>query len=98
METVNVEQLPRRVAHAVHALMAVRDDANIGPYGPFLASEVVLYDGEAVSARATAAALREAKKFGLAVYIGHGLWTATHLALDHASQFEDRYLRDTEEP
>lgn len=90
-----VDTYPRRVAHAVHALMEVRNDVNIGPYGPFKASEIVLYDAEALSARSTAAALREAQKFGLAFYVGHGLWTASHFALDRCRDFEERYLRDT---
>jgi hypothetical protein len=92
---LEVQQLPRRVALAVHALMEVRNDPNLGPYGPFKASEIVLYDGEALNARSTAAALREATKYGLVVYIGHGLWTATHFALNHCSDFETRYLADT---
>lgn len=89
------DRLPRRTAHAVHALMEVRNDPSIGPYGPFKASEVVLYDSEAMSARATAAALRHAQRFGLALYVGRGLWTATNAALNLGREFEDRYCRDT---
>lgn len=92
----DVEALPRRVAHAVHALLAVRNDVNIGPYGPFKASEIVLYDGEALSARSTAAALREAQKLGLAVNI-RGFWTAGRDALDNARALEERYLRETDD-
>lgn len=90
------DQFSRRVAHAVHALMEVRNDPGIGPYGPFKASEVVLYDGEALDARATGAALREAEKVGLAINI-RGHWTATNLALDHCHEFEGRYIRETSE-
>lgn len=93
---LDVEALPRRVAHAVHALMEIRNDVTVGPYGPYRASEIVLYDGEAMSVRATAAALREAQKRGLAVYVGRGLWTAAGIALDHRRAFEDRYIRETE--
>lgn len=92
-----VETLPRRVAHAAHALLAVRDDVNIGPYGPFKASEVVLYDSEALTAGATYQALRRGMKYGLTLWVGRGLWTATNLALDNARALEDRYLRDTDE-
>lgn len=92
-----LDALPRRVAHAVHALMEVRNDVTVGPYGPFKASEIVLYDGEALTARHTARALREAQRHGLAFYVGHGLWTATHLALDNCRAFEERYLADTED-
>jgi hypothetical protein len=84
----------RRVAHAVHALMEVRNDPSVGPYGPFKAAEIVLYDAEATTARDTASALREAQKHGLAVYVGRGLWTATNLALDHVYDFERRYHRE----
>lgn len=87
----------RRVAHAVHALMEVRNDLSVGPYGPFKAAEIVLYDGEALTARHTAAALRQAERLGLAVNIS-GYWTATNLALDHCRDFEDRYMRDTADP
>lgn len=93
--SLRVEDFPRRVAHAVHALMEVRNDVTFGPYGPYKASEVVLYDGEALSARSTAAALREAQKLGLAMYLGRGLWTASNLALDHRRDFEERYVKDT---
>lgn len=95
-ERIDVDALPRRAAHAVHALMEVRNDLTFGPYGPYKAAEIVLYDAEAMSARGTAAALREAKKFGLAHYVGSGLWTASFLALEHRDDFETRYLRDTE--
>jgi hypothetical protein len=73
--------------------MEVRNDPNVGPYGPFKASEIVLYDSEALNARSTAAALREAQKHQLAAYVGHGLWAATHFALNHVSDFEERYMR-----
>lgn len=91
------DSFPRRVAHAVHALMEVTNDPSLGPYGPFKASEVVLYDSEALTARHTARALREAQRYGLAMYLGRGLWTAGNSALDHRRDFERRYMRDTED-
>lgn len=94
-DSLDVDGLPRRVAHAVHALMEVRNDVSVGPYGPFKASEVVLYDDEALSARSTAAALSHAERLGLAINI-RGYWTATVLALDHCRAFEERYMRETE--
>lgn len=97
MSDFDVNALPRRVAHAVHALMEVRNDVTVGPYGHFKASEVVLYDSEALTARHTGTALREAQKLGLAAYIGRGLWTATNLALENRAAFEERYIRETDE-
>jgi hypothetical protein len=92
----DVYALPRRTAHAVHALMEVRNDRAIGPYGPFKAREVMLYDEEALSPASTGAALREARKRALVFYVGHGLWSATNLALDNRAKFEARYLADTD--
>lgn len=93
---LDVSALPRRTAHAVHALLAIRNDPSLGPYGPFKASEVVLYDSEALSARSTGRALAHALRLGLADRWGPGLWVATNFALDHRSALEERYLADTE--
>lgn len=94
---LDVEALPRRVAHVVHAIMEAS-----GPYahgsGILTAREIMLYDAEALSPKATAAGLREAqRRYGLVSYIGKGLWLPTNLALDHKRAFEDRYIRETDE-
>lgn len=98
---LDVEALPRRVAHATHAVMAVCNDQDLGPYGPFRASEVVLYDGESLSARETGRALADASRLGLVMNWGRRggrcFWSASAHALDHRRAFEDRYLRDTDE-
>ena len=94
---IDVEALPRRVAHVVHALMEVRNDVTIGPYGPYKASEIILYDGESLSTQQTGAALREARQMGLAESWGRGLWSASVQALANRQAFETRYMRDTEE-
>jgi hypothetical protein len=63
---------------------------------PPKAAEVCLYDGEAVSVKATAAALRAAQREGLAIFVPPDLWTPTFRAMDQRAAFEDRYLADTE--
>ena len=93
---LDVEALPRRVAHVVHAVMEIRNDPHFGPYGPFKPSEIVFYDGEALNASSMSHALVRALELGLVDRWGHGLWSATRLALDHRAAFEDRYLRETE--
>jgi hypothetical protein len=75
----------------------VRNDSSVGPYGPYKAAEIMLYDVEAMSPAGTGAALREARKRGLAACWGRGLWSSSLLALEHRSAFEERYLRDTEQ-
>ena len=74
-----VAALPRRTAHALHALLEVEHDPSLEG-GPFLASEVVVYDEEALTARSTAAALRAAQRLGLAVCAG-GYWAPTFRGL-----------------
>src|SRR5438045_2742998 len=94
----DVEKLPRRAAHATHALSAASAIGDGGGYGPFTAAEVCVHDSfEALSPRHTAAALRQAQKLGLAMYVpgGAGYWTATNFALEHRRAFEERFLRDT---
>jgi hypothetical protein len=92
----DVDALPRRTAHATHALMAAGSIAYGNGSGPFTAAEVCIYDGEALTVRSTAAALREAAKWGLVIGLA-GLWTPGWLALEHRREFEERYLRDTEQ-
>lgn len=95
-----VDALPRRVAHAVHALLVC--EADDLPYGPFTAAEVCIFDGpDAFSPLHTGAALREARDMDLVSLWGRqkgvGLWSPTNKALDAKLQFETRFLRETEE-
>jgi hypothetical protein len=94
LDDVWVGNLPRRVAHAVHALLEAS-----GPYahgmGILTAAEVMLYDAEAMSPRSTAAALREGQKRGLVGYAGKGLWVPTNRAHNLRRALEDRYHKDT---
>jgi hypothetical protein len=91
-----VGNLPRRTAHAVHALLE-----GSGPYahgmGVLTAAEIMLYDAEATSPRSTAAALREAMKHGLVGYVGKGLWVPTNRAYNLRQALESRYLKETED-
>jgi hypothetical protein len=92
--TVDVEALPRRVAHVVHALLEAQGPMAHGPM-PLRCREVMEYDGEALTARATGRALQRARDRGLAQNWG-SLWSPTFLASHYKRQFEDRYLRETE--
>lgn len=89
-----VAALPRRTAHAVFALLeAQRQDG----YGPFKASEVVIYDSEARSAVSTGRALFHAMSLRLADRWGVGLWSPTLQATLLREALEERFLRETEE-
>lgn len=94
----DVNDLPRRLAHATHALMAAANVMEGNGPGPLTSAEVCVYDAEALSPRHTGAALREARKKGLVMYVpgGEGYWTPTNFALGYKREFEDRYLRETE--
>jgi hypothetical protein len=83
-----VGRLPRRVAHAVHALLEA------GGSMPLKASEIVTYDAEALSEKSTAAALREARRHGLVDGV-HGLWVPLESAYELRDQLERRFLADT---
>lgn len=86
------EQLPRRTAHAVYALMTASKTLNM----PVTTVEVLLYDEESLSVGSTGQALSHARRKHLAAYTGK-YWVPTFFALDHRKEFEDRYLRDTGE-
>lgn len=86
-----VAALPRRTAHAAHALLACCADLR----GPAKVGEVILYDEEALSTRATAAALGGAKRARLADYWGGVGWVPTTHAHDLREALEDRFLADT---
>ncbi len=91
-----VNDLPPRVAHAVHALLATGREEG---YGPFTAAEVCVYDAsEAFSPKHTGVALSHARRLGLALFIPPRFWTPSDLALDNRDAFEDRFLRDEDIP
>lgn len=88
-----VAALPRRTAHALHALLELEKH----PVTQIpTAAEVMLYDMEADSPRGTAAALRHAAKLGYAMRVPPAYWTATFSGLELRRALEDRYLRETD--
>ena len=91
-----VAGLPRRTATRRYVLLEVEHDPSLEG-GPFLASQVVVYDEEALTARSTAAALRAAQRLGLAVCAG-GYWTPTFRGYDLRGALEERYLEETNRP
>jgi len=86
-----VAALTRRVAHATFALLETNRELGM----PVKASEVVMYDAEALSVVATGRALSAARRRGLAENWG-GVWTPSLLALDLRKALEDRFLTDTD--
>lgn len=87
---LDVDAMPRRAAHAVYAVFAASRDLRMPP----TAAEACHYDEEAISVKATAAALREAAKHGLVVCAG-GVWFVAGAAL-HTGRipFDERVSRD----
>jgi hypothetical protein len=85
----NEEDFPPRVAHVMHALIEASREANM----PVTASEVQVYDEEALTARSTGAALSRARDYGLCLATGR-YWVPTAKGLDRRRQFEDRYLAE----
>jgi hypothetical protein len=90
--TVYVEGLPRRTAHALHGLLESSGQLNM----PVTAAEAQVYDGEAYTARQTAAGLRHAHRLGLVAYTGR-YWCPLNGAYDLRRALEDRYLCDTDD-
>jgi hypothetical protein len=90
-EIARVAALPRRAAHAVHALLEFQASAAM----PATAAEVCVYDSEAVSVRATAAALTHARRLGLVIFTGR-YWLATPDAQNLRAVLEDRFLAETD--
>lgn len=89
---LDVDALPRRTAHAMHALFEASRELRMPP----TAAETCVYDEEAVSVKATAAALREAQRRGLAAN-ARGFWfVAGDALLLGRRPFERRWLVDTE--
>lgn len=91
-KAATVAALPRRTAHAMHALVYAGIELNM----PVTAAEVCIYDSEAPNIVSTGAALREARERGLAIFTGK-YWIATNEALELRSALEERFLRETEE-
>jgi len=88
-----VEQLPARTAHVTAALLeAWSEPGGPGP-GPLKASEIVIYDWEALDSHQTGAALAAARRCGLVDGI-RGLWFATPKAHELKAALEDRSIRD----
>lgn len=96
-----VALLPRRVAHAVHAMMAARDAAPGST--PVTTREVTVYDREAWSAASTGVALAHGVRYGLTIPAGRlpgegRVWLATPKAHELKLALEDRFLREAEAP
>jgi len=85
-----VAALSRRVAHATHALIESSRELNM----PVKASEVIIYDAEALTVNSTGKALSAARRKGLAENWGR-VWTPSLRALDLRKALEDRFLADT---
>ena len=89
--------IPRRAAHATHALME-----SSGPYafgqGPRTTGKVMQYDIESLSTGSTFSALTTAMRHGLVMRTVSRpvLWYPLNKALDMKTDLEDRFLSDTE--
>lgn len=90
-EASQVSALPRRVAHATHALLEASREHNM----PVKAGEVVIYDIEALDARTTGRALSRAQRLGFAA-CARPYWIPTRAAYDAREDLEQRFLADTE--
>jgi hypothetical protein len=92
-----VGNLPRRTAHAVHALLVASQEHGM----PVTAGEVQVFDEEAIRVQATAKGLADARRLDLTTYTGRSggvrYWIPTVLALNLRRHFEDRYLDDTKD-
>lgn len=89
-----VEDLPRRVAHATHALLVASREFGQTSGMP-TALEVLVYDGESLSVRSTSAALRAAAARGLVMHVPPRYWVARGSAHVLEGELEERYLRET---
>jgi hypothetical protein len=84
-----VGDLTPRVAQAVHALLETLAHTR---GVPVTAAEVMIYDGQALTVQATAAALAAALRLGLTDRAGTGLWMAANQAREMRRALEDRVL------
>jgi hypothetical protein len=91
-ELREVDQLPRRTAHAVHGLLVASREHGM----PVTAVEVMVFDEEALSVQATARGLSDARRRGLASFTGK-FWIPTPAAENLRRRFEDRFLDDTKD-
>jgi hypothetical protein len=93
-EGLTADQIPERVAQAVHALMEACENAG---GGPLTVTDICKYDNGSVGGTSTGSALAHARRFGFTAvqpWTGHpGLWSATELAWKMRSIFEDRISR-----
>lgn len=94
-EKIAAADLPRRVAHVMHALMESSSPYAYG-VGPRTTREVMEYDHEALYLSSTFDALSRAMKRGLCARTLDRpvLWFPTRLALDLQQELEDRYLNE----
>ncbi len=92
-----VSTLPRRTAHAAHALVACSTELGAHERSVPSAAEVILYDAEALSVQATGSALAHAARKGLAFRVPPRYWCVTGWGHKCRAALEDRYLRETEE-
>jgi malate synthase len=60
---------------------------------PVTASEIQIYDEEALTVRSTSSALARARSHGLCVNAGR-YWVPSYVALDLRGALEDRYLAE----
>jgi hypothetical protein len=88
---LDVDALPRRQAHALHAVFAwCHENPNSFP----TAAEACVFDEESDGPLSTGCALREARKRGLCALVDGG-WLPIGDALTVGRQpFEDRVARD----
>lgn len=87
--SAEVAALPRRAAHATHALLVAWLQIN----GPVKTSEVLTYDEESLSVGQTHSALRTAAKHSLVAFTGQ-YWIARERAHELKRALEDRYLAE----
>jgi hypothetical protein len=84
--------LPPRTAQVSRALLRCQQECD----GAMIAAEIWLHDSHARSVRATAAALREAQRAGLASH-SDGRWRPTALARTISSSLEARHRKERDE-
>lgn len=88
-----VEALPRRVAHATYALLALsRDGAT-----PATTAEVCERDSEALSVSSTGSALHRALRHDLVDRWAPGLWSTRPHGVDLYAALEARFLHETDD-
>jgi hypothetical protein len=87
---VVVDDLPRRTAHALYALLCASTEQNAPP----TAAEACIYDEEAPNAQGTGQALRNGHRLGLC-FNTRGFWWPQPALYDLRTELEARFLRDT---